>query len=60
MPLEERNLQISGTEEEKIDETQLTTHREDDSKKLEPSRSLMKTSLDIKTKINVWCSKPHF
>ena len=51
VPLEERNLQISGIEEEKIDETQLTPHREDDSKKLEPSRSLMKTSLDIKTKI---------
>ena len=53
VPLEERSLQISGIEEEKIDETQLTPHREDDSKKLEPSRSLMKTSLDIKTKINV-------
>lgn len=53
VPLEERNLQISGIEEEKIGETQLTTYREDDSNKLEPSRSLMKTSLDTKTKINM-------
>lgn len=53
VPLEERNLQISGIEEEKTGETQLTTYREDDSNKLEPSRSLMKTSLDTKTKINM-------
>ncbi|XP_059745338.1 uncharacterized protein [Bos taurus] len=59
VPPEERNLQISGIEEEKTGETQLTAHREDDSNKLEPSRSLMKTSLDAKTKINTCGDQNH-
>ncbi|MXQ89803.1 hypothetical protein E5288_WYG020526 [Bos mutus] len=59
VPPEERNLQISGIEEEKTGETQLTAHREDDSNKLELSRSLMKTSLDAKTKINTCGDQNH-
>ncbi|XP_028349277.1 uncharacterized protein [Physeter macrocephalus] len=59
LPLEERNLQISGIEEEKIDETQLTTQTDDDSNKLEPPKSHMKTSLDTKTNINLCGVKNH-
>ncbi|XP_059870848.1 RNA exonuclease 1 homolog [Delphinus delphis] len=58
-PLEERNLQISGIEEEKIDETQLTTQTDDDSNKFEPPKSHLKTSLDTKTNINLWGVKDH-
>ncbi|XP_049566986.1 uncharacterized protein LOC101276190 [Orcinus orca] len=58
-PLEERNLQISGIEEEKIDETQLTAQTGDDSNKFEPPKSHLKTSLDTKTNINLWGVKDH-
>ncbi|XP_026944754.1 uncharacterized protein [Sagmatias obliquidens] len=58
-PLEERNLQISGIEEEKIDETQLTAQTDDDSNKFEPPKSHLKTSLDTKTNINLWGVKDH-
>lgn len=53
-PPEERNLQISDTEEEKIDKTELTTQIGDDRNKLEPLKSLMKTSLDITSHINLY------
>lgn len=51
---EERNLQISGTEEETLEKTQLTTQRDDDGNKLEPPKRLMQGSLDIKSKINLY------
>ncbi|XP_036711596.1 uncharacterized protein LOC118897004 [Balaenoptera musculus] len=59
LPPEDRNLQISGIEEEKIDETQLTTQTDDESSKLEPPKSHMKTSLDTKTNINLCGVKNH-
>ncbi|XP_032491231.1 uncharacterized protein LOC116755618 isoform X5 [Phocoena sinus] len=58
-PLEERNLQKGGIEEEKIDETQLTTQTDDDSNKFEPPKSHMKTSLDTKTNISLCGVKNH-
>lgn len=53
MSPEERNLQISGTNEEEIDKTQVnkTTQVNDDSNKT--LKSLMKTSLGIKSHINL-------
>ncbi|XP_007177058.2 uncharacterized protein LOC103015293 isoform X1 [Balaenoptera acutorostrata] len=59
LPPEDRNLQITGIEEEKIDETQLTTQTDDESSKLEPPKSHMKTSLDTKTNINLCGVKNH-
>lgn len=55
MPLEERNLQISGTEEERVDKTQLAVQIADDGSRLEPPKSLTNTSLDIKSNKHVWC-----
>lgn len=57
MPPEERNLQISGTEEEEIDKTQVTTQVNDDSNKT--LKSLMKTSLGVKSNINLYGVKNH-
>lgn len=51
MSPEERNLQISGTDEEEIDKTQVTIQVNDDSNKT--LKSLMKTSLGIKSNINL-------
>ncbi|XP_008568129.1 PREDICTED: RNA exonuclease 1 homolog isoform X2 [Galeopterus variegatus] len=58
-PLEERDLQISGPEEEKIDKTQQTTQIVDDSNKLEPPKLLMKTSLDTKSNVNLCPVRTH-
>ncbi|XP_058421907.1 RNA exonuclease 1 homolog [Diceros bicornis minor] len=59
MPPEKRNLQISGTEEEKIDKTQLATQIDDDNNKLEPPKSLMNSTLDIKSNIKMYSVKNH-
>lgn len=59
IPPKERNLQIRGIEEEKVDKTQLTTQRDGDSNRSEPPQSLMKTSLDNKTNINLCGVKNH-
>ncbi|XP_034519882.1 RNA exonuclease 1 homolog [Ailuropoda melanoleuca] len=59
MSSEERNLQISGTEEETLEKTQLTTQRDDDGNKLEPPKRLMQGSLDIKSNVNLYGVKNH-
>lgn len=59
MPLEERNLQISGTEEERVDKTQLAVQIADDGSRLEPPKSLTNTSLDVKSNINMYGVKNH-
>uniref|UniRef100_A0A8C0N0X2 RNA exonuclease 1 homolog-like domain-containing protein n=1 Tax=Canis lupus familiaris TaxID=9615 RepID=A0A8C0N0X2_CANLF len=59
MSSEERNLQISGTEEEKIDKTQPTTLIDDDGNKSEPPKLLMQNSLVKKSNINLYGVKNH-
>ncbi|CAD7687705.1 unnamed protein product [Nyctereutes procyonoides] len=59
MSSEERNLQISGTEEEKIDKTQPTTLIVDDANKSEPPELLMQNSLVKKSNINLYGVKNH-
>ncbi|XP_043422733.1 putative exonuclease GOR [Prionailurus bengalensis] len=59
MSPEERSLQITGTEEEKIDKTQLTTQVDDDGNKSEPPESLTHSSLDIKSNVNLNRAKNH-
>nr|XP_035962264.1 RNA exonuclease 1 homolog [Halichoerus grypus] len=59
MSSEERNLQISGTEVEKLEKTQLTTQIDDDGNKLEPPKWLMQGSLDIKSDLNLYGVKNH-
>nr|XP_012619840.1 RNA exonuclease 1 homolog isoform X2 [Microcebus murinus] len=59
MLLEKSNLQISGTEEEKIGKTQITTQIDDDNNRLEPPTLLMNTSRDIKSNVNLYCVKTH-
>lgn len=59
MSPEERSLQITGTEEEKIDKTQLTTQVDDDDNKSEPPESLTHSSLDIKSNVNLNLAKNH-
>lgn len=53
----ESDLQITGTEEEKVDKTQLPIQVDDDGNKSEPPESLTHSSLDMKSNLNLNCAK---
>lgn len=57
---EESNLQITGTEEKKIDKIQLTTQVDDDGYKSEQPESFMHSSLGIKSNVNLNRAKNHY
>ncbi|ELW70236.1 RNA exonuclease 1 like protein [Tupaia chinensis] len=56
-PLNKKGLQTSGTKEEKIDKTQVTSQTDDD--RLEPPKLLMQTPLTIKNNKNFYHLNTH-